>query len=48
MLAVGLNRAQTFVSLVTSLNRTDVIVYIEAVMCCRRHHGAADDAAAGR
>ena len=32
MLAEGLNRSKTFASLVTSLNRTDVIVYIESVM----------------
>jgi hypothetical protein len=32
MMAEGLNRSKTFASLVTSLNRTDVIVYIEAVM----------------
>ena len=32
MMAEGLNRSKTFASLVTSLNRTDVIVYIESVM----------------
>ena len=31
-LAEGLNRSHTFASLVTALNRTDVIVYIESVM----------------
>ena len=29
LLAEGLNRSRTFASLVTALNRTDVIVYIE-------------------
>ena len=32
LLAEGLHRSRTFASLVTALNRTDVIVYIEAVM----------------
>jgi len=32
MLAEGLNRSRTFASLVTALNRTDVIVYIETMM----------------
>lgn len=32
LLAEGLNRSRTFASLVTALNRTDVIVYIEQVM----------------
>lgn len=32
LLAEGLNRSRTFASLVTALNRTDVIVYIESVM----------------
>lgn len=31
-LAEGLNRSRTFASLVTALNRTDVIVYVESVM----------------
>ena len=31
-LAEGLHRSRTFASLVTALNRTDVIVYIESVM----------------
>jgi hypothetical protein len=31
-LAEGLNRSHTFASLVTALNRTDVIVYVESVM----------------
>ncbi len=32
LLAEGLHRSRTFASLVTALNRTDVIVYIESVM----------------
>ncbi len=32
LLAEGLHRSSTFASLVTALNNTDVIVYIEAVM----------------
>jgi len=32
LLAEGLNRSRTFASLVTALNRTDVIVYVESVM----------------
>jgi hypothetical protein len=32
LLAEGLNRSRTFASLVTALNRSDVIVYIESVM----------------
>lgn len=31
LLAEGLNRSRTFASLVTTVNRTDVIVYIESV-----------------
>jgi hypothetical protein len=31
-LAEGLNRSRTFASLMTALNRTDVIVYVESVM----------------
>lgn len=31
-LAEGMNRSRTFASLVTALNRTDVIVYIESVL----------------
>ena len=32
LMAEGLTRSKTFASLVSSINRTDVIVYIEAVM----------------
>jgi hypothetical protein len=32
LMAEGLQRSRTFASLVTALNRTDVIVYIESVM----------------
>ncbi len=32
LLAEGLNRSRTFDSLVTALNRTDVIVYVESVL----------------
>jgi hypothetical protein len=32
LLAEGLHRSRTFASLVTALNRTDVIVYVESVM----------------
>jgi hypothetical protein len=32
LLAEGMSRSRTFASLVTALNRTDVIVYIESVM----------------
>lgn len=32
LLAEGLHRSRTFASLMTTLNRTDVIVYIESVM----------------
>jgi hypothetical protein len=32
LMAEGLHRSRTFASLVTALNRTDVIVYIESVM----------------
>ena len=36
LLAEGLHRSRTFASLVTALNRSDVIVYIESVVTCRR------------
>ena len=48
MMAEGLNRSKTFASLVASLNRTDVIVYIEVGDgVAEGHHGTAGDVAAG-
>lgn len=38
LLAEGLTRSPTFSALVTALNRTDVIVYIESVMSMPKNH----------
>ena len=48
LMAEGLNRSHTFASLVTALNRTDVIVYVESVMTVAEEHDGplVDDAAA--
>ncbi len=48
ILAEGMTRSRTFASLVTSLNRSDVIVYIETSHdLAEGYDGKVDDAAAG-
>ena len=47
LLAEGLHRSRTFAALMTALNRTDVIVYVESVMTLPKDtNGPFDDGAA--